>query len=153
MCLLFFTIFKRKMYFSVIPNEVHWKEFWLTFVFSSHRFMNIHSCLSYHALPTFLKLVLKKNCMCNWDNAHDVDVFQMTKITKRSELINQAQAKIISVKGLQTYLNDLKNYLTTYEGFKVRLVILKILGKYWHIWNKWRIVWRYFFALTLKVKV
>ena len=54
----------------------------------------------------------------------------MKKITKRSEPTNQAQAKIISVKGLQTYLNDLENYLTTYEGFKVRLVILKILGKY-----------------------
>ena len=34
------------------------------------------------------------------------------------------------MKGLQTYLNDLKNYPTTYEGFKIRLEIIKILGKY-----------------------
>ena len=34
------------------------------------------------------------------------------------------------VKGLQNYLKDLKNYLTTYQGFKIRLVTLKILGKY-----------------------
>ena len=31
------------------------------------------------------------------------------------------------MKGLQTYLNDLKNYLTTYQGFKICLVILKSL--------------------------
>ena len=46
----------------------------------------------------------------------------MKKITKRSEPTNQAQAKINILKGLQTYLNDLKSYLTTYEGFKVRLI-------------------------------
>ena len=68
--------------------------------------------------------------MCNRDNAHDVDIFPDEKITKRSEPTNQAQTKINIVKGLQTYLNDLKNYLTTYQGFKIRLVILKILGKY-----------------------
>ena len=42
---------------------------------------------------------------------------------------NQLQTKIKIVKGLQTYLNDLKNYLTSYQGFKIRFVILKILGK------------------------
>ena len=68
--------------------------------------------------------------MCNRDNAHDVDIFPDEKITKRSEPTNQAQTKINIVKGLQTYLNDLKNYLTIYQGFKIRLVILKILGKY-----------------------
>ena len=68
--------------------------------------------------------------MCNRDNAHDVDIFPDEKITKRSEPMNQVQTKINIVKGLQTYLNDLKNYLTTYQGFKIRLVILKILGKY-----------------------
>ena len=68
--------------------------------------------------------------MCNRDNAHGVDIFPDEKITKRSEPTNQAQTKINIVKGLQTYLNDLKNYLTTYQGFKIRLVILKILGKY-----------------------
>ena len=67
--------------------------------------------------------------MCNQDNAHDVDIFPDEKITKKIEPTNQAQTKINIVKGLQTYLNDLKNYLTTYQGFKIHLVILKILGK------------------------
>ena len=67
--------------------------------------------------------------MCNRDNAHDVDIFPDEKITTRSEPTNQVQTKINIVKCLQTYLNDLKNYLTTYQGFKIRLVILKILGK------------------------
>ena len=49
---------------------------------------------------------------------------------KRSEPTNQAQTKINIVKGLKTYLNDSKNYLTTYQGFKIRLVILKILVRY-----------------------
>ena len=68
--------------------------------------------------------------MRNRDNAHDVDIFPDEKITKRSDPTNQAQTRINIVKGLQTYLNDLKNYLITYQGFKIRLVILKILGKY-----------------------
>ena len=66
--------------------------------------------------------------MCNRENAHDVDIFPDEKIKKRTEPANQAQTKINIVKGLQTYLNDLKNYLITYQGFKIRLVILKILG-------------------------
>ena len=68
---------------------------------------------------------------CNQDYAHDVDIFPDEKIMNRSEPTNQVQTKINIMKGLQTYLNDLKNYLTTYEGFKIRRVILKILGKYW----------------------
>ena len=49
------------MYFFIISNELHLKEIKLTAVFSSNRFMNIHSRLSYHALSAFLKLlVLKK---------------------------------------------------------------------------------------------
>ena len=68
--------------------------------------------------------------MCNRDNAHDVDIFPDQKITKRSEPTNEAQTKINIGNGLQTYLNDLKNYLTTYQGFKIRLMLLKILGKY-----------------------
>ena len=67
--------------------------------------------------------------MCNRDNADDVDIFPDEKITKRSEPTNQVQTKINIVKGLQAYLNYLKNYLTTYQGFKICLVILKILGK------------------------
>ena len=65
--------------------------------------------------------------MCNRDNAHDVDIFPDQKIMKRSEPTNQAQTKINIGNGLQTYLNDLKNYLTTYQGFKICLVILKSL--------------------------
>ena len=68
--------------------------------------------------------------MCNRDNAHDVGIFPDEDITKRSQHTNQAQTKINIVKSLQNYLNDLKNYFTTYQGFKIRLVILKILGKY-----------------------
>ena len=49
---------------------------------------------------------------------------------KRCEPTNQTQGKINIAKGIQTYLNNLKNYLTTYEGFKIRLVTLKLLGKY-----------------------
>ena len=71
---------------------------------------------------------------------YDVDIFQDEKITKRSESTNQAQTNINIVKGFLTYLNDLKNYPTTYQGFKIRLVVLKILGKYWYILNKWKIV-------------
>ena len=68
--------------------------------------------------------------MYNRDNAYDVDIFPDEKITKRSEPTNQAQTKINIVKGLQTYLNDLKNYLPNYQGFKIHPVIFKILGKY-----------------------
>ena len=64
--------------------------------------------------------------MCNRDNAHDLDISP----DEKSEPINQVQTKINLVKGFQTYLNDLKTYVTTYQGFKIRLVILKILGKY-----------------------
>ena len=70
--------------------------------------------------------------MCSRHNAHDLDIFPDENITKRSEPepTNQVQTKINIAKGLQTYLNDLKNYLSTYQGFKIRLLILKILGKY-----------------------
>ena len=74
--------------------------------------------------------------MCKRNNIHDVDIFPDEKIIKRSQPTNQVQTKIKIVKGLQTYLNDLKNYLTTYQGFKICLVILKILGKYCYILNK-----------------
>ena len=100
-------------------------------VFSSHHFMNIHCHLSYHVLPTFLKLhVLKNNCLCNRDNAHDIDIFPDEKITKRSEPTNQAKTKANVAKGFKTYLNGSKNYLTTYQGFKICFVILKTLCKY-----------------------
>ena len=68
--------------------------------------------------------------MCNRDNAHNVDIFPDEKIAKRGEPTNPAQTKINIVKGLQAYLNEFKNYLTTYQGFKIRLVILKNFSKY-----------------------
>ena len=68
--------------------------------------------------------------MCNRDNAHDVDIFPDEKITKKSEPTNQAKTKTNIAKGLKTYLNGSKDYLTTYQGFKICLVVLKILRKY-----------------------
>ena len=68
--------------------------------------------------------------MCNQDNFYDVDIFPDEKIVKRSEPTNQSQTKINTAKSLKTYLNDLKNYLTTYQRFKIHLVILKTLVKY-----------------------
>ena len=68
--------------------------------------------------------------MCNQDNAHDVDIFPDEKITKRSEPTNQAKTKTNIAKGLRTYLNGSKNYLTTHQGLKICLVILKIICKY-----------------------
>ena len=67
--------------------------------------------------------------MCNQDNAHDIDIFLDEKITKIGEPTNQAKTKTNITKGYKTYLNDLKNYPTTYQGFKIHLGILKILGK------------------------
>ena len=82
--------------------------------------MNIHSSLNYHALSAFLKLcVLKNNCICNRDNAHDIDIFPDEKITKKSEPTNQAKTKTNIMKGLKTYLNGSKNYVTTDQGFKI----------------------------------
>ena len=68
--------------------------------------------------------------MCNQDNFYDVDIFPDEKIIKRSEPTNQSQTKINTAKSLKTYLNDLKNYLTTYQRFKIHLVILKTPVKY-----------------------
>ena len=62
------------------------KKFNLQLFFSSHRFINIHSRLSYHGPPTFLKLLeLKNEPQSNRGNAHAVDIFPDEKITKRSE--------------------------------------------------------------------
>ena len=68
--------------------------------------------------------------MCNRHRPHDVDIFPVEIITKRSEPTNQAQTKINNAESLKNYSNDLKNYLTTYKGFKISLVILKILDRY-----------------------
>ena len=65
--------------------------------------------------------------MCNRDNADDI--FPDEKITKRSEPTNQAKAKTNIAKGLKFYLNGSKSYFTTYQRFKIYLVILKILCK------------------------
>ena len=58
------------------------------------------------------------------------DICPDEKITKRSEPANQAQTKINIAKGLKTYLNDVGKLSYHYQGFKIRLVILAILGKY-----------------------
>ena len=42
--------------------------------------------------------------------------------------------------------------VTTYQGFKKRLVILKILGKYWSILNEWRIFSIHTFCFNFKSK-
>ena len=65
--------------------------------------------------------------MCNQDNAHDVDIFPYEKITRKSEPTNQAQIKTNITKSLKTYLKNLKNYLTPYQGFKIPLWFLKSL--------------------------
>ena len=76
--------------------------------------MNILSRLSYHALPAFQNFLFwKNNCMCNQESAQDVDIFPYEKIMNRSEPTNQAQTKINTTKGPNTYSNDLKNYHTT----------------------------------------
>ena len=65
--------------------------------------------------------------MCNWDNAHDVDIFPDEKITKGSEPTKQAQTKINIVKGFQNYLNDLKTILPLIKGLKYVFWLLKSL--------------------------
>ena len=65
--------------------------------------------------------------MCNRDKAHDVNIFSEEKITKKSEPTNQAKTKTNITKGLKTHLNGSKNYFTTCQGFKIWLVVLKIL--------------------------
>ena len=68
--------------------------------------------------------------MCNRGNARDADIFPDRKIMKRSEPTNQAKTKTNIAKGLESYLNDSKNYFTTYQRIKKCLVIFKILCKY-----------------------
>ena len=51
--------------------------------------------------------------MCNQESAQDVDIFPDEKIMNRSEPTKQAQTKINTTKGPNTYSNDLKNYHTT----------------------------------------
>ena len=74
--------------------------------------------------------------MCNHDNAHDVDIFLDEKITNKSKPIKQEKTKTNTAKGLKNYLNGSKNYLTSYQGFKICLVILKIICKYGYVLNK-----------------
>ena len=77
-CPLFVTIFLEKIYFLVIPNELHWKEIQLTVVSSSDRLMNIHSRVSYHALLAFQNFLFWKNYyMSNRHSAHGVTFSQM----------------------------------------------------------------------------
>ena len=68
--------------------------------------------------------------MCNQDYAHDVQIFPDEKIMKRNKPTKPSTSQDKHVKCLETYLNDFKKFLTTYQGFKIHFVILKILGKY-----------------------
>ena len=90
------------MYFFVISNKVHWKEIYLTVVFTSHCFMNIYSLRGYHALPASLKLlVLKKITVCVIETMF-VTFVQMNKARREVNQTNQVQIKINIVKGLET---------------------------------------------------
>ena len=62
--------------------------------------------------------------MCNRDSVCDVDAYSDGKSTKRSEPKNQVQIKINITKIFKICLNDLKKYLTTFQGFKLYIVFL-----------------------------
>ena len=79
-----------------------------------------------------------------------ITVCVIRREVKRSKPTNQADTKTYIAKGLKTYSNGSKNYLTTHQGFKICLEILKILCKYWYILNKWRIVYKHTFLLQIQ---
>ena len=53
----------------------------------------------------------KKNCICNGDNAYDVDIFPDEKITQRSEPSKPSTIQNKHCPSLQNHLNDLKIFL------------------------------------------
>ena len=57
--------------------------------------------------PSYIFLFWKKNCMCNQDNAHDVDIFPDEKMMKWTNKPRTNQHKHCESK------NYLKNYLNT----------------------------------------
>ena len=72
----------------------------------------------------------------------------------RSAPTNQVQTKINIAKALKTCLNVSKKYHTTNQGFETYIVIVEYLGKYWYIFNKWRILFKHAYLLKrLPVKV
>ena len=130
------------MYFFLISNEVHWKEI-VTWTFTL-AWAIMHYPLSWNFL--FWKItvcVIKKMLMT-------LAFSQMKKSQREVNPTNQAKTKTNIAKGLKIYLNGSKSYLTTYQGFKICLLILKIFCKYWYILNKWRIVSKHTFLLQIQ---
>ena len=103
MCPLFFTIFKRQMYFFLSSNEVQWKEIYLTVVFSSHCFTNIYSLLGYRATRLLETSWLEKITVCVIETMLvTLPLVQTNKAQSEVNRTNQVQTKINIVKGLQT---------------------------------------------------
>ena len=57
----YFSLFLKDKCISLLFLRKYIKKKFNLVVFSSHCFMIIHSCLSYHGLPTFLELLDLKN--------------------------------------------------------------------------------------------
>ena len=96
MCLLFFTIFKRQMYFFLSLNEVHWKKFTLQLLFLptvSRTFILSWTTVRY--LPPWNFLFRKNNCM-------SLSLVQLNNVWREVNQANQVQTNINIVKGLQT---------------------------------------------------
>ena len=103
MCLLFFTIFKRQMYFFLSSNEVHWKEIYL----SSFFFPLFQEHLFCPGLPRATRLLetswLEKITVCVIETMLvTLPLVQMNKARREVNRTNQVQTKINIVKGLQT---------------------------------------------------
>ena len=59
-CVSYFSLFLKVKCISLLFRTKYIEKKFNLVVFSSSRFINIHSRLSYHTLPAFSKLVLKK---------------------------------------------------------------------------------------------
>lgn len=68
-------------------------------------------------LPCFARIL--KTCfdeipvMCNRANSRDVGACPDESSTRRTEPVNQAHININIAEGLETYLNDIKEYIAT----------------------------------------
>ena len=103
MCPLFFTIFKRQMYFFIILNEVHWKEIWLSCFFSPLFHEHLFSPGLPHATRLLETSCLEKITVCVIETMLvTLPLVQMNKARREVNRTNQVQTKINIVKGLQT---------------------------------------------------
>ena len=103
MRLLFFTIFKRQMYFFLISKEVHWKEIYLSCFF----FPQFHKHFFSHALSCATCLLetscLEKITVCLIETMLvTLLLVQINKAQREVNRTNQVQTKINIVKCLQT---------------------------------------------------